>query len=457
MKRNLQLGRIVAVALAFGASAPVFAQREWNDGETSREDVREQRRQEREEREDRGRDDSGQSQGGERARDDGYEVQRAQERDQERERAREEAGRMQVQRDAERQEADRQRSERQAQREQIEASARERQAQQLEEQRQRQQPQQPQQPWNEPQRDAREQPMRGIGVDRGNDPRREQRDQVERREDLDRRQRQVEQERYQVERGTDRERYDATRDGRYDGRGDGGRDERYGSRGRDDDRGNDRGNDRGGWNDRSSSGREVRRLSDRDRQRLIVDQRNHATRYREGIGDRLEQDRRRSDSLRHRRDRQYRYQQRYWDRQRDFYVSWSSRRYDYDRDPFFYTAPSYRYWRGGRSYQINSYAAEVLQQAIRLGYEEGFYAGEADRYDGWRGGYRDNYVYQDANLGYDGYYVSQSEYNWYFREGFRRGYEDGLDQRFRYGYREGRSYSILPAVLGAILVLEAFD
>jgi hypothetical protein len=452
MKRNQQLGRIVAVALAFGASAPVFAQREWNDGETSREEVREQRRQEREEREERARGDSGQSQGGERARDEGYEVQRDQER------AREEAGRMQVQRDAERQEAERQRSERQAQREQIEASARERQAQQLEEQRQRQrqrqQPQQPQQPWNAPQREAREQPMRGIGVDRGNVPAREQRDQIERREELDRRQRQAEQERYQVQRGTDRERYDATREGRYDDRRDGGRDERYGARGRDD----DRGNDRGGWNDRSSSGREARRLSDRDRQRLITDQRSHADRYRQGIGDRLERDRRRSEGLRqHRREQQYRYQQRYWQRQRDFYVSWSSRRYDYDRDPFFYTAANYRYNRGGRWYQVNNYAADVLRQAIRLGYEEGFYAGEADRYDGWRGGYRDNYVYQDANLGYDGYYVSQSEYNWYFREGFRRGYEDGLDQRFRYGYREGRSYSILPAVLGAILVLEAFD
>src|SRR5690606_6461225 len=129
---------------------------------------------------------------------------------------------------------------------------------------------------------------------------------------------------------------------------------------------------------------------------------------------------------------------------------------DYNQ-PFFHTAPGYRYVRAGRWYEVNRYAADVLQEAIRIGYEEGYYAGEADRYDGWRAGYRDNYVYQDANLGYDGYYVGQSEYNWYFRECFRRGYEDGYGRASRYGYRDGSRHSILPAVLGAILVLEAFD
>lgn len=215
---------------------------------------------------------------------------------------------------------------------------------------------------------------------------------------------------------------------------------------------------RGNQNVRSAPPpRAARRLSDREHQRLVSEQRSHADRYRQNLNQRLQQDRRRSEQLRQqRREQQYRYQQRYWERQRAFQVQWSTRRYDYSH-PFFYTAPSYRYVRAGRWYEVNQYAADVLREAVRLGYEEGYYAGEADRYDGWRGGYQDNFVYQDANLGYDGYYVSQAEYNWYFREGFRRGYEDGYGRAARYGYVEGDRHSILPAVLAAILVLEALD
>ena len=45
---------------------------------------------------------------------------------------------------------------------------------------------------------------------------------------------------------------------------------------------------------------------------------------------------------------------------------------------------------------------------MNYGYEEGFQAGQADREDNWRGaGYQNSYAYQDANYGYNGYYVSQ--------------------------------------------------
>jgi hypothetical protein len=67
----------------------------------------------------------------------------------------------------------------------------------------------------------------------------------------------------------------------------------------------------------------------------------------------------------------------------------------------------------------------LLRQAVNYGYQEGFRAGEADRQDRWRSNYRDSYAYQDANYGYNGYYVDRGDYNYYFREGFRRGYEDG--------------------------------
>jgi hypothetical protein len=88
---------------------------------------------------------------------------------------------------------------------------------------------------------------------------------------------------------------------------------------------------------------------------------------------------------------------------------------------------------------------------VRYGYEEGFRAGEADRQDGWPPNCRDSYAYQDADYGYDGYYVDRDDYNYYFREGFRRGYEDGYGSQPQYGSYEDGKYSILTEVLSSIL------
>jgi hypothetical protein len=129
-------------------------------------------------------------------------------------------------------------------------------------------------------------------------------------------------------------------------------------------------------------------------------------------------------------------------------------RHDYNNDPYFYTAANYRYNRGGRYYETNQYGADLLRQAVNYGYQEGFGAGQADRQDNWRSDYQDSYAYQDANYGYDGYYVDQADYNYYFREGFRRGYEDGYYGRHQFGiYASGR-YTILGGLLGSILDLQ---
>ena len=130
--------------------------------------------------------------------------------------------------------------------------------------------------------------------------------------------------------------------------------------------------------------------------------------------------------------------------------------YNYDSDPYFYTAPSYRYYRGGSYYNINRYGADLLRQAINYGYAEGIRAGEADRYDGWRYSYRDSYVYQDANYGYRGFYVSQPEYNYYFRQGFQRGYEDGYYGRRRYGRSYNGSEALFGTVLSLVLNLQSY-
>jgi len=156
---------------------------------------------------------------------------------------------------------------------------------------------------------------------------------------------------------------------------------------------------------------------------------------------------------------QYRYQQRYAQRLREQQRRIEAeRRYDYENDPYFYTPPSYRYSRGGSRYsETNEYGARLLRRAVNYGYEEGFRAGEADRQDGWAPSYEDSYAYQDANYGYDGYYVDREDYNYYFREGFRRGYEDGYGSQSQYGSVSNGKYSMLAEVLSGILNLQSLQ
>ena len=149
---------------------------------------------------------------------------------------------------------------------------------------------------------------------------------------------------------------------------------------------------------------------------------------------------------------QYRFQEDYLGRLRQQQVFLQNDGHpDYDNDPYFYTAPIYRYRRGGRYYETNQYGADLLRQAVNYGYQEGFRAGQADRQDRWRSNYRGSYAYQDANYGYNGYYVDRDDYNYYFREGFRRGYEDGYSSRYQYGRYSNGSYSILDAILSQVL------
>ena len=168
--------------------------------------------------------------------------------------------------------------------------------------------------------------------------------------------------------------------------------------------------------------------------------------------------RQRAEELqRQRRYASYRYQQRYVDRVRQQWRYDDWRRYDYNQDPYFWSAPAYRYRYGGSYYQINDYGADLLREAVNRGYEEGFLAGQADREDRWRGDYRESYVYEDATYGYRGLYVDQRQYTHYFREGFDRGYADGYNSRYQYGYRDGNdnTLKILAGVLAGILIFEA--
>lgn len=198
------------------------------------------------------------------------------------------------------------------------------------------------------------------------------------------------------------------------------------------------------------------RVSQKRQQRLILQQQQRMTQYRRHV----DQDARLAAQRiarfqQQNRMAQYRFQQQYLERLRQQQLRLQSdRNHDYSSDPYFYTAPNYRYNRGGVSYETNQYGADVLRQAVNYGYADGLQSGRADQADGWRSSYQDSYTYQDASYGYTGYYVDQDAYNYYFREGFRRGYEDGYANRNQYGSSNNGTYSILAGILSGILKLQ---
>ena len=211
----------------------------------------------------------------------------------------------------------------------------------------------------------------------------------------------------------------------------------------------------------SQVARKPARLPRERQQQLIVEQRERSVQYRQRLYDQERLAQARSQALRQeRRMAQYRYQQQYYSAlRRQRLAIDNARYYNYDRDPYYYTAPSYRYSRAGTYYQTNRYGADLLRQAVNYGYEQGFRAGDADRQDRWNDGYESGFAYQDANYGYGGRYVDQDTYNHYFREGYRRGYEDGYNQRHEYGHRSNSNTAliVLASVLAGIIVFEAID
>ncbi len=117
----------------------------------------------------------------------------------------------------------------------------------------------------------------------------------------------------------------------------------------------------------------------------------------------------------------------------------------------------YRVYRDGRYYQVDYRGAELLRQAVNRGYNQGYRAGMNERRYGRRYNPYNNVMYRNANVGY-ATYVDRSQYQYYFREGFERGYEDGFYSRTQYGYRSGNEYNILGGVLNTILnIADAVD
>jgi len=203
-----------------------------------------------------------------------------------------------------------------------------------------------------------------------------------------------------------------------------------------------------------------KRVSQQEQQERIRKQEQQLALYRKNIALREELAERDTQILRQQKRIQHlRFQEQYEERLRAQRAQLNQARYDYDNDPFYYTAPNHRYRRDGRYYQTNQYGIKKLEQAVQAGYNEGFKAGRADREDRWRYDYRSAFAYQDANYGYDGRYVAQDEYNHYFREGFQRGYDDSYYGRQKYGRKNDSGgindeWLIAGAVVAAIIGYE---
>ena len=127
---------------------------------------------------------------------------------------------------------------------------------------------------------------------------------------------------------------------------------------------------------------------------------------------------------------------------------------DYATDPWVSAPFTYRYVANGANRQTNQYGAEVLRQAVRNGYAQGYRAGQADQKDHSPATYQSTFAYRDANHGYSGRDVDQSDYNFYFRQGLERGYADGFMHRAQYGTVANGVAIIHNALLSAMLGLQ---
>ncbi len=115
----------------------------------------------------------------------------------------------------------------------------------------------------------------------------------------------------------------------------------------------------------------------------------------------------------------------------------------------------YRVYRNGSYYQTDSRGAELLKKAVNAGYQQGFRAGQNDRSGRRSGNYNNNSVYRSGNYGYQSY-VDSSQYQYYFRQGFERGYQDGYNSRNQYGTNNNGGLNILGNILQGILNIQQF-
>ncbi len=125
----------------------------------------------------------------------------------------------------------------------------------------------------------------------------------------------------------------------------------------------------------------------------------------------------------------------------------------FDRDRDNHVVYQYRYNMGGVYRQTNQYGVDALRQAVNQGYQDGYRAGLIDRRDGEPADFQRAFEFENGNFGYAGAYVPLSDYDYYVREGFQRGYDDAYWNRARYGTFFNGNASILSDIVAGILGL----
>jgi hypothetical protein len=125
----------------------------------------------------------------------------------------------------------------------------------------------------------------------------------------------------------------------------------------------------------------------------------------------------------------------------------------YVRDRDYRPGYDYQYRIGGAYRETNQYGVDALRQAVNLGYQRGYRAGQLDLGDRVSPDYRRAFDYENGTYGYTPNYVPESDYSYYFREGFQRGYDDAYGSRMQYGTFSNGTASILATVLAGILGL----
>jgi hypothetical protein len=197
------------------------------------------------------------------------------------------------------------------------------------------------------------------------------------------------------------------------------------------------------------------RVTPAEQQRRTQQEQQRATQYKQHLDQQVPVVQQQAAQLQHqKRAAQYRTQQDYAARLQQQQQSLQTAR-DYSGDPYVSAPRSYRYVVSGTARQTNQYGADVLRQAVNDGYQEGVQTGKADRADHWKSNYQSSIAYRDANYGYTGNYVDQADYNYYFRQGFRRGYDDGYNSQSRYGSISNGTPTILGSLLSSILGLQS--
>ena len=126
-------------------------------------------------------------------------------------------------------------------------------------------------------------------------------------------------------------------------------------------------------------------------------------------------------------------------------------------------AGRYRANRNGRWYNTDQRGAELLRNAVNEGYRQGFIAGRSNMTNNRRGSWSNSNIYRSGNMGYQAN-VDRRQYQYYFQQGFQRGYQDGSNRQyannrngtFQYGTYENDQPSILSTILNEVLNIQSY-